>query len=195
MGNFIFGKDALESDYSFGGYHWHVNWMGGKVNARIIEAARLAIDTANNRAAQNARDDHEWSSDTGQTESSVFVKRAELVRVAGRPRMFGAWGVHDIDRTPLRIAGETYHTNYPQYEGKTLTTKDVALLLEFGFHTRAGQYRQYPWLYPAWDKEKGTVLPLMKTYYDILGPRYRYMIPGRFLSTEQVWGFDPNLLL
>jgi hypothetical protein len=188
MADFVFGTGAEEGNFRAGGYHWELNWFGGDVTHRVVEAARLGIDAANEAGAQDARDVHPWQSQTYQTEDSVFVSPARLSRSpAHMNQMWGTWGVHDYPREPIRV---TENTSYPQYEGKVLTTKDVALLLEFGFHTRGGYAVQYPWLYPAWDREKPTVLPLVKMFYEGLPSNFRYRMggTGRFMGLGQVFG-------
>lgn len=187
MADFTFGTGATEGDFRAGGYHWKLNWFGGDVTHRVVEAARLGIDAANEAGAQDARDTHPWENETFQTEDAVFVRPAGLSRSpAHHNQMWGTWGVHEVPREPLRIN----IGNYPQYEGRLLTTKDVALLLEFGFHTRAGQARRYPWLYPAWDREKPTVLPLIKMFYAGLPSNFRYRMggTGRFMSLGDIFG-------
>jgi hypothetical protein len=151
----------------------------------MVEAARLAIDTANKRAADNARLEHEWLNRTFQTEASVFSRPAGYNHAT--EEIWGVWGIHSFVREPVRVT-EAGHTSYPEFIGSELTTKTVALFLEFGFLARNGERMVFPWLYPAWDKEKKTVLPLMKVFYDSLPSNFRYRIPGQFLSLRQVFG-------
>jgi len=185
--DFTFGTGATEGDFRAGGYHWQLDWLGGQVTHRALEAARLAINAANEAGADDARATHPWDNQTFQTEESVFVRPAHYNH---RTRQFwGSWGVHDIPREPLRIN----EGNYPKYEGRPLTTKDVALLLEFGFHTQAGEARRYPWLYPAWDRERHTVMPLVKIFYDSLPSNFRYRMggTGQFMNIRDVF---PDLM-
>jgi len=182
VADFSFGVGATDGDYIAKGRGWALDWLGGQVTHRAVEAARLAINAANEAAAEDARTSHPWDNVTYQTEDSVFVRPAHYN--ARTKQLWGVWGVNDIPRYPLRIN----MGNYPKYEGRPLSTKDVALMLEFGFHTRMGQARRFPWLYPAWDRERPTVLPLVKVFYDGLPSNFRYKIPGAFLSLEAVFG-------
>jgi hypothetical protein len=200
MADFFFAPGATEGNFRAGGRNWGLNWEGGKMTQRAIEAARLAIDATNELGADKARANHEWRNETGQTEASVFVRPAHLA--LDEQGMWGTWGVRDLDREPIRI-NNPRNPEYGAYEGRALTMKDVALLLEFGFHLRnpdgsLGGYRQYPWLYPAWDETRGLLPGLMRMYYGMLGSSFRYRLVtergglGQILSTAQVFGTPPD---
>jgi hypothetical protein len=192
--DFVFSPKATKDDFRAGGYAWQLNWTASRPTARTIEAARLAINAANEAAAATARTTHPWSDRSYQTEDSVFVRPAFYnIRLN---HMFGSWGVRDIPREPPRM-NEPANPEYEErYGGRLLTTKDVALLLEFGFTTqigwganrREGKFVEFPWLYDAWDAEKRTVLPLMTSEYKNLPPRFQYRIANLFASIEQVYG-------
>lgn len=194
--DFQFRTGASDGDFYAKGRGWNMNWEGGKLTARAVEAARLAINAANESAAAHARAHHPWDDRTYQTEDSVFVRPAYLH--LAEQEIWGTWGVHDIPREPERMNEPTNPEYEARYGGRLLTTKDVALLLEFGFTTqigwganrRPGSFVEFPWLYPAWDAEKVTVAPLMKMFYDSLPRNFQYRMigTGHFMTLEQVFG-------
>jgi hypothetical protein len=197
MADFIFATGAA-GDFRAGGYNWKLNWGPSGPTQRSIEAARMTIDTANYAAADRARATHPWADQSYQTVDAVFVRPAYYNRRL--EHMFGAWGVHDYPREPPRenVPSEEHPEYWEKYGGRLLTTKDVALLLEFGFTLQLGwgtsrhpgEFVQYQWLYPAWNAEKGTVLPLFLAKYKELGPKFRFRVSGRFMSIDQVFGSD-----
>lgn len=154
---------------------WKLDWQGGTATHRQVEAARLGIDEVTKIAVEMAKDDHPWFNRSGQTEESVFQRKAHY-NVA-RQQVWGSWGVRDLPREPPREAGKGEYA-------RPLTTKDVALFLEFGTVNMAKR----PWLYPVWDETKYLLPVAIKLNYDALPSNFRYSIPGRFLSFTDVFG-------
>lgn len=138
-------------------------WNGDQVLATAIEASRRAINDVSKMAAEIAREEHPWRNITGQTEASVFWAPAIIEEAP--LRVWGEWGVEDRPRI-LHEADE-FGEMLPvldelgNHVHEDVTTKDVALFLEFGtIHAQP-----YPWLYPVWDQTKYLLPELVSHHY------------------------------
>lgn len=85
-----------------------------------------------------------WENDTYQEEASVFNSPKAHIAEGGR-YIWADWGVRDTQRFRERGAISLLKGNISD-----VTTRDVALFLEFGTKKMSAR----PWLYPAWDTHK-----------------------------------------
>lgn len=149
---------------SFGGKGYHVDWNGFQCLATAAEAARRATNKVNNVMADEARATEMWENDTGQTRAAVFVKGAVIEAGQHGLHVWGEWGIEDRPRFKI-VAGETVPAiTYHDGVYRPLTTKDVALFLEFGTVTMQPR----PWLYPAWDANKYMYPIVVKEEYALV---------------------------
>lgn len=146
---------------------WHVDWNGAGVFAAAMEAGRRAVDFCDEAAAETAREEHLWENRTFQTEDSVYWRRAHVHLDPAMPHVTGEWGVEDrprfkaetdengdmlLDRSGKPVLSDTE---------ADVSTKDVALFLEFG----TVKMEARPWLYPAHDFWKEQLIYKWKQYY------------------------------
>jgi hypothetical protein len=186
-----FAPEYLEGD------GWSLDWNGGPLNAQMLEAARRAIDELNLEAVAIALAHPMWDNRTGQTEEAVFFSRAEWD--AGQQQMWGVWGVEDrprLDDDDLEVwwsggssanavsaeGNSGWSPDFNEGDDRMLTTKDVALFLEFGTVKMLAR----PWLYPAFNATKTRLGAKVAEWYAILdrenaGNRLRDT-GGRFTS-------------
>lgn len=142
---------------------WELDWNGAPIMLKAVAAAKIATDEITRAMYETAKGDHAWDNDTGQTEEALFWKEAEVVNPGwflpdNPPRVRGSWGVEDKPRYKVDAYGR-------QGGLDSVSTKDVALFLEFGTVRMAAR----PWLYPAWDAWKNEYLPAFAAAYAAMG--------------------------
>jgi len=159
---------------------WEIDWDGFKVLAYGAEAARRGINEVTEDMANDARTMHPWENRTGQTESAIYQKDAELEVVgwtpASTPHVWGQWGVQDRprfryvsvggrpDRDPATgrfVSRDQPGALVPTDIEESVSTVDVAMFLEFGT-IRADPF---PFLYPAWDANKHRLSGIVARIY------------------------------
>lgn len=95
-----------------------LDWNGDQLIAKIIEAARAAVDETVEAAANDARASHAWLNRTGQLEEEIVTEPADLedpnpTASFGTTRGRGFYGlfheegtVHEFARPFLRPAAD-----------------------------------------------------------------------------------------
>lgn len=178
--------------YSRGGRGYAFDYNGRQIIAKMIEASRLAINDVTREAARLAREEHMWDNRSGQTEAAVFQRDAVFETewttshgVLG-PHVWGEWGVEDRPR----------FSDYDRERGtgtelEKVSTKDVALFLEFGTVNMAAR----PWLYPVWDQTKRLLPATVAFYYRQLTPagKYKQVSTDPFTKRFVSFGTHPFL--
>lgn len=98
-----------------------LHWFGERVEARITAAAMLGVHEVAQAAAEHARSNHPWRSETGAEGASVFVTEPRLrdgqVREfwgADSPAIFLEFGTHHMPAFPfLRPAADATYRQLP----------------------------------------------------------------------------------
>jgi hypothetical protein len=147
--------------YRASGDDWAAEFNLGDLNSEVITALKVGIDTVTKESAVMAISTHgiphQWTIRTGQTLEAVGTRKAEWDPI--ERKVWGTWYVASNARTS---AGGDEVANATGERHDVLTTRDVALFLEFGTAKAA----PFPWIYPVFDAMKGRFLDAVRTAWE-----------------------------